>query len=119
MHARRLNPVSLYLSAEMRRKVDVAAEALGLSRVEYIRRVLALHVDQDAAVAPLPWRVGEAERRIDAIEAAVGIACVPNPAGPDPLTPHTARPRARAPQTREAVGSANAAERPSMDAGAR
>jgi|GEM_PF-5845834 len=94
-HIRRLNPISLYLDAEIRAKVDRAAEAQGLNRVEYIRRVLALHVDQDASVAPLPWRLDEAERRLQAIESSLGLAYTPDPAAPHPLTGYKARPRAR------------------------
>ena len=107
MHTRQFRPVSVYLDAGMRAKLDRAAEAQGVNRTEYIRRVLALHLDQDAAVAPLPWRLSEVERRLRAIEASLGLSYSPDAATPRPLTGYTARPRAgrRPPAGNDAVAA--------------
>lgn len=94
MHNRRLHPVTMYIDDVRRAAMARAAEAQGLSRTEYLRRIVALHLDLDAAMAPLPWRVAEVERRIKAVEDAVGVHYTPALEGTHELTDYRSRPRA-------------------------
>ena len=71
---RRLPMVSVYLTRQTLDLVSRAAEAEGLNRTEFIRRVLALHVDGEVSTAPLRWRMEEAEKRLGALEQRQGIA---------------------------------------------
>jgi len=74
---RRLPMVSVYLTRQTLDLVSRAAEAEGLNRTEFIRRVLALHVDGEVSTAPLCWRMEEAEKRLAALEQRQGIAYRP------------------------------------------
>lgn len=74
---RKLPMVSVYLTRQTLDLVSRAAEAEGLNRTEFIRRVLALHVDGEVSTAPLRWRMEEAEKRLSALEQRQGIAYRP------------------------------------------